>query len=297
MELKTFAGMVAEGIRKEIGDEYTISVISNLKNNNIELTGIMFKKRGDRVAPTIYIEDLYHAYGREEKTLQEVVNEVRERYEKSDGVVRELNKFEADFDCNRSQIVYRLISYERNQELLKSIPYIPFLDMAITFHMIVSSNNEYMQSLRITNELQEKWGISLEELYGIAKENTEKLLPAKIRDLCDFIAFYVNIPVEELTNDKKMDMIVITNITGMHGASVMLYQGLIEQIATYYNRDLYLIPSSIHEMIIVPEVSMEPNLQQTLQDMVHEINHDFVNEEEILSDRVYRYSKSEKKFA
>lgn len=99
---------------------------------------------------------------------------------------------------------------------------------------------------------------------------------------------------EDLTNEEKMDMIVVSNELGINGASVVLYDGVIEEIANKYESDLYLLPSSIHEMIVVPVG--EDDLQKTFSSMVDNINQRYVAEDEILSDRVYTYRREEKKF-
>lgn len=297
MELKTFAGIVSDGIRKQLGEEFVISVITNLKNNSVELTGIMFKKTGERVSPTIYVEDLYEAYQRKEKSLCEITREMIERYESSVDSMKELSGFDLDFEKNRKKIVYRLISRERNKELLAEMPYIPFLDMAITFHLVVSVNKNYVQSLKISKELQKKWNVTVEQLLKIAKKNTNELFPAEVKGLRDFIKEYLLSQEDDLTNIEKMDMIVVTNELGMNGAITILYEGVIEKIADHYETDLYVIPSSVHEMIVVP---VSDDTQKELYDMlrfiVKDINERYVAEEEILSNRVYTYLREDRRF-
>lgn len=101
-------------------------------------------------------------------------------------------------------------------------------------------------------------------------------------------------PEEDLTNEEKIDMIVVSNELGINGAAVVLYDGVMEQIANEYDSDLYLLPSSIHEMIVVP--CGDEDLYNTFSSMVNSINQGYVDEDEVLSDRVYIYRKEEKKF-
>lgn len=298
MELKTFATLVSEGIRKKLGEEFVISVITNLKNNSVELTGIMFKKIGERVSPTIYMEDMYDEYRNREKTLSEVIDEMIIRYENSKDKMLELGNFDLDFESSKTKIIYRLVSRKQNKDLLEEVPYIPFLDMAITFHLVVSVNSRYVQSLKIGDELQKKWNLSVEQLLKIAKENTARLFPAKVKGLKEFLREYKALKVEEdLTNDTKVDMIVVTNELGINGATVILYDEIMDELAERYDSDLYVIPSSIHEMIIVPvNEDTEKQIYDVLRWMVRDINERFVAEEEILSNRVYTYLREEKRF-
>lgn len=300
MELKDFAALIAVGAQGQLGDQYEISDTVTMKNNSTEYTGIMFQKKTEHVAPTIYIEDLYVGYINQEVTIKDAIKEVIGRYEKSKKGLQRINGLSVDYASCQGRIIYRLISRERNSVLLNDIPYIPFLDMAITFHLVVSINDSCMQSLKITRELQQKWGVSVEQLLKMAKKNTPELLPARVCELSQLMECYMNTkewkpePEEDLTNEEKIDMIVVSNELGINGAAVVLYDGVMEQIANEYDSDLYLLPSSIHEMIVVP--CGDEDLYNTFSSMVNSINQGYVDEDEVLSDRVYIYRKEEKKF-
>ncbi|MCI8963727.1 MAG: hypothetical protein HFG37_08445 [Eubacterium sp.] len=300
MELKDFAALIAAGAQGQLGDRYEISDTVTIKNNTTEYTGIIFQKKTENVAPTIYIEDLYERYKVQEVTIQDAIKEVISRYEKSIKGMQRINGLSVDYASCQDRIIYRLVSKERNLFLLKDMPYIPFLDMAITFHLVVSIDDSCMQSLKITRELQQRWGVSVEQLLKLAKKNTPELLPARVCELSQLMKCYINTrefkleQEEDLTNEEKIDMIVVSNELGINGAAVMLYDGVMEQIANEYDSDLYLLPSSIHEIIVVP--AGEEDLHETFSSMVNNINQRYVDEDEVLSDRVYIYRQEEKKF-
>lgn len=300
MELKDFAALIAVGAQGQLGDQYEISDTVTMKNNSTEYIGIMFQKKTENIAPTIYIEDLYESYKVQEVTIQDAIKEVIGRYEKSIMGLQRISGMSVDYVGCQDRIIYRLVSRERNSYMLKDMPYIPFLDMAITFHLVVSINDSCMQSLKITRELQQRWGISVEQLLKLAKKNTPELLPARVCELSQLIERYMDpgewkLKLEEdLTNEEKIDMIVVSNELGINGASVVLYDGVIEEIANEYDSDLYLLPSSIHEMIVVPVG--KDDLHRTFSSMVNNINQRYVDEDEVLSDRVYIYRRGEKKF-
>ena len=300
MELKDFAALIAAGAQGQLGDRYEISDTVTIKNNTTEYTGIIFQKKTENVAPTIYIEDLYERYKVQEVTIQDAIKEVISRYEKSIKGMQRINGLSEDYASCQDRIIYRLVSKERNLFLLKDMPYIPFLDMAITFHLVVSIDDSCMQSLKITRELQQRWGVSVEQLLKLAKKNTPELLPARVCELSQLMKCYINTrefkleQEEDLTNEEKIDMIVVSNELGINGAAVMLYDGVMEQIANEYDSDLYLLPSSIHEIIVVP--AGEEDLHETFSSMVNNINQRYVDEDEVLSDRVYIYRQEEKKF-
>lgn len=298
MELKAFADKVMEQVQKKLGEEYDISVITSVKNNSTKFTGIMFHQNGKRTSPTVYIDDLYIDYEEEPISFVQIADEVIDRYKKTVGAVDDIFRLSVDFEKCKTKIIYRLISRERNKETLNNMPYIPFLDLAITFHLVISINERYMQSLKICNDIQQKWGVSVEQLFKMAKKNTEKLLPAEVSELRQMVSAYTDaediIEEKELTNPEKIDMIVVSNELGINGAAAVLYDGIIEKLAEKYETDLYLLPSSIHEMIVVP--AFDRTLYDLLGTMVKNINEKYVEKDEVLSDRVYIYQREKKKF-
>lgn len=299
MELGAFASAVRKEVQKRLGKGYNISVVTNVKNNSTIFTGIMFQKEGEQTSPTVYIDDLYTDYREKRLSLSEIIEDVIDRYQKTMGAMEDICDFRADFKACQTKIIYRLVSRERNKEALKNMPYIPFLDLAITFHLVISVNERYMQSLKISKDIQKKWNVSIEQLFKMAKTNTERLLPVEISELRQMVSAYTDeegLPDEkELTNTEKIDMIVVSNELGINGAAAVLYDGVIEKLAEEYESDLYLLPSSIHEMIVVP--AFDRTMYEFLGMMVKNINDQYVEKDEILSDRVYVYQREEKKFS
>ncbi len=295
MELKAFADIVSRDVKKRLGSGYEISVITNRKNNSMERTGIMFRQRSSRVSPTIYIEDLLDAYNNDQKTMEDIVGEVVCRYQKSKEVSTELRWLDMSSELWQEKIIYRLISREQNTELLNDIPYIPFLDLAITFHLVVAMDGTCMQTIQIDKNLQERWELSTEKLFKRAAENTERLLPLRINSLDGMVAGLLGAePLSSGEDGGRNDMTVLTNCLGIGGASVILYECVLDRLADKLGTDLYIIPSSIHEVIVLP-VS-EHDVHSALITIVREINQRYVSPDEILSDRVYIYSREERKF-
>ncbi len=301
MELKTFAEAVAGELQKNMGENFEISVLTTLKNNSTEYTGISIQKKRDVVSPTIYVEDLYEKFRKNEITITQAVTELIDRYEDSIRTMSEIRQISVAFEQCKNNIIYRLVSAERNKAILENMPYIPFLDMAITFHLVVSVTDYHIQSIRISSELQKSWNISIEQLYKLAKENTKRLFPAETGEIKQWVEKHIDPEYAaeqwkdiDLTNPEKIDMIVISNESGINGASVLLYDGVIDKIAEKYESDLYVLPSSIHEIIVVP--AYDRSLHDVFTVMVKKINRNFVEKDEILSDRVYIYLRDEKKF-
>ena len=140
----------------------------------------------------------------------------------------------------------------------------------------------------------------------IAAENTPKLLQPQIHKMEDTIRQlistgaggdrreYENLLEEMEESAYKVPMYVLTNPKNLYGASCMVYDGVIEMFAEEMGEDLYIWPSSIHEVILVPACKALAALE--LRSMVQEINSTQIPEEEILSNHVYKFSVEERGF-
>jgi hypothetical protein len=281
-----------------LGEDYQIELKHVLKNNGVVLDGLLIRRYNQTVSPSIYLNQYYEQYN-EGRDFLEILEEILGTYEASqeESIQIGLN-FKYEFEQMKSIITYRLINYEKNKHLLKKIPHLRFLDLAVTFHCIVRSDEDGIGTVRITEEHQQNWEISVEELWKIACENTRRLFPAVIRPMEDIVfdlMSHNNLEEEIEFNPRDSNMYVLTNTKGINGATCLLYQGVLEEFARKLDCDFYILPSSIHEVIIVPQVKNDAmdftNAKQRLEEMVRDINETQVAVEEVLSDTVYEYSK------
>ena len=88
-------------------------------------------------------------------------------------------------------------------------------------------------------------------------------------------------------------MYILTNTEKLHGAACILYQQLLEEFAKKVNDNLYILPSSVHEIIMIP--ASFAGKASELRQMVEEINATQVEEEEVLSDSVYFFNRLTRK--
>ena len=294
MELKEFAAIVCEGIQKEMGDGYRIFVTPHAKDASSKRTGIVFDGRQGDIVPAVFIDDLFVDYREKGKDVPRIVKEVIKRYEKSMETVTDIHRLDLDWDSCRKRVIYLLVSRQRCRKMLRTMPYIPFLDMAITFHLLVSIDQTNIQTIKIDHELQERWDVSVEQLLKSAENNTEQLLPLELYDMEQLAARhgYASVPQEEEFDNTNM--IVLTNCIGIYGASAVLYRGVLEMVAQEMGCDIYVIPSSVHEMILVPVENED--IYHELLAMIQEINDQFVASDEVLSDQIYVFERKERKF-
>ena len=317
MNLLQFAEAVKKGLGVYFEEGTQITINSVRKNNGVVLTGVIIMEKGSHIAPTIYLESFFEEY-KKGNNLGEVIFEIAQVYEENrmDKCV-DLDFFH-EYKTVQKKIAYKLINAEKNKELLKEIPYVPYLDLAIVFYCDCSSECFGSATILIKNSHMKMWGIGTERLYQDAAINTPKNNPFEIRTMDSVIKelFASDIRkeleknhisfsekwIEEMTTqmlgakmpaEGKTPMYVLTNTGKLHGAVCILYQQLLEDFARQVNDNLYILPSSVHEMIMIPASCA--GKASELREMVEEINETQVEEEEVLSDSVYFFNRLTRK--
>ncbi len=290
MNYQQFVAATKEKVALSLDNDTQLHVHTTLKNNGLERTGLTISDNSVNIFPTIYLEEFYQQY-QNGYSLDEITESIIHVYHEV--------KFEhmwnvnaiKDFSLIKSKITYKLIHAKKNEILLQSLPHVPYMDLAIVFYVLFDVDDTGIATIPITNDLAALWDTDSDELYRIAKTNTPKLLTASLKPM--------RVVIEELLGNecenivlKEDIMFVLTNQLRNFGAACLLYDGILQQIAIELGENYYILPSSIHEMIIVPE-SKSPNREQLIE-MITEINETQVEHEEILSDNVYYYDHSKK---
>ena len=179
-----------------------------------------------------------------------------------------------------------------NEALLKTVPHKKFLDLAIVYYVVCKIEQDGIGTILIQNSFFEEWDCSLEELYKKAVENTMRIFPAQIRSMEEVIFEMMSRDEKVLdSSDESPKMYVVSNSRNLQGAGAILYPNLLRDFFHGLKekaRGLVILPSSIHEQIIIPYI--ERIEVDSLRAMVEEINSTQVEREEVLSDSIYVYS-------
>lgn len=325
MEFLQFTEAVKKGLTEYFGEEAEITLTQVRKNNGILLNGIVIMEKGSHMAPTIYLEGFYEEY-RNGRSLGETVLKIIQLYERS-RVERGCDmEFFKEYEKVYKKIYYKLINAGKNKELLKEVPYIPYLDLAIVFYYDCSGELFGNAAILIKNSHIKMWGVDVYDLYKEAVVNTPRNNPYEIKTMEEVMEeiLVANIK-EELERARRADpesecvplseecmnrlakqifaqmdetenrtpMYVLSNTDRVHGAACILYGHLLEDLSKKINDNLYVLPSSVHEMIIIP--ASFAGKTSELKVMVEEINETQVEEEEVLSNSVYFFNRSTKK--
>ena len=298
MEFTNFTTLVQREVEKRAGENYRVKLKDVRKNNGVVLRGITLMQDDSNISPTIYLNPYYDAYENGDTTLGTVIDEVIDTYERNK-INRSIDmKFFLNYETVRSRIIFKLINTEKNRELLRDVPYIPFHDLSIVFQCLVSEERFGNASILIHNVHLQLWKVNARELYECALENTPLLQGYELADMntvLEEMKALGGIDDEEIEDmQQEVPMYVLSNKSRINGASCILYKDILKDFAMVVDKDLYVLPSSIHEVILLPSDGTQESEQ--LKEMVREINQSQVEKEEVLSDSVYYYRRSDDSF-
>lgn len=287
-------------VQKAFGDDFYISLETVKKNNGLTKNAINIRKSDQPIASVIYIDQVLGLIKDGSTGLQDAVNEIVEMYEKQSteitmngaaGIMESLKK-----ENILKKVVYRLINREKNREKLAYVPHRDFLDLAVVYCMEENKAGGLQYSVMLDDALCYSLGISLAELEEASEQNTQAR-GFTVQTMDDIIRQSVSedmgaTPSETLGVSMRVparpDMWVFTSISKAYGAPILLYQKYFEDVAVGLNDDLYIMPSSIHELICIPAAGVNPG---DLRTIVREINSTQVAVEDVLSNNVYLYRK------
>ena len=296
--MEAFAGTVKTVMEAHYGDEYRVTVQDVHKNNNLVLTGITILKKDCNIAPTIYLNQAFEQY-QEGRTMESICREIIRVYEE--------HKVQTDFDVScvtdfskvQNRICYKVINAEKNKVLLADTPHVLLEDLAVIFYILVSNDAEGTGTITIKNDMLEYWDVNTDTLYELALANTQRLFRGTVQSMANVMMDILSKQMDEesameffdmmVDADDVIPMYVCTNTMKLNGAGVILYNGLLQKFADRVGSDVFILPSSIHETLLIP-VNEDMDVEY-LRDMVRTVNRTEVAPDEMLSDNVYRYNR------
>lgn len=291
MNITTFTQMLADAVAQLLPKNAQVKQNTVLKNNGVRENGIYILDSGVNAAPTLYVDTFYESYqrGAQIPQLAEDFLHVYNRYRLEKKI--DISFFQ-EFDQVREKIVYKLINRKLNQQLLERIPHRAFMDLEIVYYYLMEHEQLGSATILIHCSHMDMWKTTEEELWELACRNTPVLLPVElmdIRSIVDELSERMDAELSEYFMEEMegVSMHVLTNRKRNLGASAILYDGVLREFAHSSGRNLYIIPSSIHELILIPDDG-KPEADY-LNSMVREVNTNQLDEREVLADHVYYY--------
>jgi hypothetical protein len=290
LNLEEFHDYVADHIKDFLPAELQDAEVKKhmvAKNNDQEYHAITIQPEGAIVAPTLYMETMFRDY-QNGADLNQMMTKLGDTIAQGLADGKSLGHISTDFtdfENVKDNVIMCLVGREKNQKLLADCPHTNMEDLAIVYRVAVNANDEELSSILIHNAQMEAWGTSVEELQALAEKNTPRILQPTVVTMEEALSQAMGIPAEDIP-PSAVPMYVISNRTKLSGAATILNDEVMQELAQRMGENFYVLPSSIHECLAVPESFGTP---QELSMLVQEVNDTEVTPEERLSDHVYHY--------
>ena len=299
MDYEVFKEVVKENLLDYMPEKYQDSEmrVDSVEKINRKMDGLSLRlEGGGSISPTIYISDMYKEYLRT-GDLQETMQNAAEAMDKA---FQQTVLPPLDLQAAKDNIIFQLVNTIQNEDMLQKMPHREFQDLSIIYRWVVSMDEKGFSSTMINNNLAKELGMGEEQLFKAAAENTRRILPPTVKSMNEVMRemciadgmppSMADLMIGEM--EPEQTMWVISNECKISGAASMLYEDKLHKLAEKVGSDLYVMPSSVHEVIAVSVNMGEP---EQLAQMVAEINMDQVELGERLSNQVYHYDKDLRK--
>ncbi len=292
---KRFTEVLCEIILATLGEEYYTELSVIRKNNGVMKEVLYVRKKESECMPCFYTDELYESYcnGENEVGLAEhMVNIVMNECEV---VRREVQKYLTK-EWISEHLFLRLVQIEKNREWLEDAVYVTYLDLAAVVYVLTEDDETGVKSFLLPKSAWETLEVGTpEEYFPKLVENTARMFPDKlwgietVTEEGDEERYSIFKLEEESKEVMSADCLyVLSNYRKINGAATMLYPKVLEQIYDGFSGNFFVIPSSVHEVLLIKETREEE--EDFLNRMVREVNESQVEPEEVLSDHVYYYS-------
>ena len=188
----------------------------------------------------------------------------------------------------KKSLFVKLVNTERNKSLVEQSISKEFLDLSAVVRVVLKMDKEGMASMTLSKRDAEILGMTEEEIYAAALANTLRLFPPKLMNLGRYVEMSIgaNLPLGE----DEVTTYILTNQKEVDGAIYFMSPEVVGAIAEALEDDLYILPSSVNEVLLVRASELEDGVDE-LKEMVRDANETVVAEKDILSYNVYHYDK------
>ena len=302
MNFDEFVTQVKDRVKDYLPDDFADAVveITQTRKLNQTYTALIVRKEEQSIAPSIDLNALYEEL--ENSSMEEVLEQTADlaQREPEDLDVETIQ----DYEKAKDRLFIRVSGVEENKELLEDIPHKEFSGLAITYHVLAEINDQEMGSTMVTNALLEKFGVTKEQLHEDAILSSPSILPPSIEPMEAMIGKMMGFgaameapagfkeQIDKL-DMKREGMAVLTNKQMVNGAAAIFYPGILEKIGDSQQVNFFILPSSVHEVILVNDDGTM-NLKD-LENMVKSINASEVAPKDRLSDTVFHYDYKERR--
>ncbi len=260
------------------------------------------KHAGSDVGVNINITDAYDAYITQDAPIKEIAAEAATKtaaaLENAPNISGSIDDFK-NYDVMKNKLVMEIVSADKNEEFLETVPHKDIEDLSVIYRFDVGDVVGTGASIVVTNQMIENYGITAEQLHEDAVKNAPEIRPIVIQGMAEVLAKSMGVEDLEMMGlniPPEQEQMFVASVPGnVHGAGVIAYEDFMDKASERVgNQSFFILPSSIHELLIVPDNGMMD--LHSLEQMVREVNATTVDPSEKLTDNVYHYDAKDKIF-
>lgn len=287
----------------DLPDGHSIHIEEVKQNNGTSYTGLIISVPDSNISPVIHLDDFMDMY-EDADDMSGILHIIAEQYMKhrehrmGENYLKDIT----DYGQAKHKLFTKVVNTEMNAEFLEGKPSRQFGDLSMVAALRLYSIDGGTANVNVTENLLKLWGIDADTLMEQAIVTDLINNPYKIESMVNIIKSMMGEEVaeemeEELFSNPEggIKMYVLTDKEKTNGARYLLYPDMLERVGEHFGADYMIIPSSVHEVIIVP-IDMGITYEG-LQNMVQEVNATSVEEKDILSDHPYVYDRESKELS
>ena len=273
MNIDAFKTFIIEGLKQEAetrGLNIQVDEISSLKNGIVR-DGIVPKIRqheeqGPSTAPVFYTQILYDMFMNGSDAVELIQNMI-EVAMSNPGVDDIEDRVIA---AMKELVIPVLLSREGKEDLLEELVHRDFMDLAVVYKVQIFEEDGSSIITTISKGLAKIANMTEDDLFEIATRNLKDTM----------------IILENLNS--------ITNKAVRYGSNLMLINDGFDYYCDQYDESIYVIPSSVDELFILPESEVDNVGVEFWKKILEKGNKCFCTPERVLSYSIYFYDRKTK---
>lgn len=291
MDYEQFKATFAEDLKTNLQkQEIEVDVSEHyIEKLNDSYDALSVTPKGSSIGVNANLDEIFHAVERG-RDYSEVLSGVTESLK---GSFEHMPKLQVSDLTNyaemKNKLAMEVVSAERNAGMLQNVPHEQMEDIAVVYRLVLDSSKDASSTVLVTNDLMDKFGITHEQLHNDAMKNAPLIRPAEIKGMEETLNEMQGGPALEPDPD---EILFVAGVPDQNnGAAVIAYPNFFEDAAEKLGGDYFIIPSSIHEVLLVKDTG-EMNARD-LAAMIKEVNATEVAPEDVLTDHAYHYDSRE----
>ncbi len=265
LAVKVFAEGVAEQIKAYLPPEYesvTCSVKEQNKTNGVLQVGIQADMPGHAASPIVYMESFYDEV-RSGEPMDKIMGNIAEVIQDAlDGPALDQSIRLEEFESIKDYLSVMVVNTAENRKLLEQVPHKEVADLSLLCYAdLPVDQGGYNATFKITEQMLQKWNVDREELFQIASENTISANEPVLQNLEEVTrqilmggAAPENLLKKEFDfSNQEVILLVLTNEKKNFGAAMMFEPKVMDRLSQSFPEGFYILPSSLHEVLILPD--------------------------------------------